>query len=28
MGRGPTGKIDLTMVRQRVLDELGLASLR
>ena len=28
MGRGPTGKIDLTMVRQRVLDELGLASPR
>jgi fatty-acyl-CoA synthase len=27
MGRGPTGKIDLTMLRQRVLDELGVPSL-
>jgi len=27
MGRGPTGKIDLKRLRQRVLDELGVASL-
>jgi len=28
LGRGPTGKIDLKMIRQRVLDTLGLPSLR
>ena len=28
LGRGPTGKIDLKMLRRRVLDELGVTSLR